>query len=92
MLQAVPNTFAPIFVLRFLLGKISQVNISSINDLYKTFSYKGMLESCVAPILILIISMFYKKNEQVCVRQVYPKSEIYILGQSRRISWFYVMV
>ena len=24
-----------------------------------------MLESCVAPILILIISMFYKKNEQV---------------------------
>ena len=25
----------------------------------------GMLESCVAPILILIISMFYKKNEQV---------------------------
>ncbi len=26
----------------------------------------GMLESCVAPILILIISMFYKKNEQVC--------------------------
>lgn len=26
----------------------------------------GMCESCVAPILILIISMFYKKNEQVC--------------------------
>ncbi|TFK32256.1 MFS general substrate transporter [Crucibulum laeve] len=25
----------------------------------------GMCESCVAPILILIISMFYKKNEQV---------------------------
>lgn len=25
-----------------------------------------MLESCVAPILVLIISMFYKKNEQVC--------------------------
>ncbi|THH00394.1 hypothetical protein EW026_g2109 [Hermanssonia centrifuga] len=24
----------------------------------------GMLESCVAPVLILIISMFYKKNEQ----------------------------
>ncbi|KAI0758288.1 MFS general substrate transporter [Irpex lacteus] len=24
----------------------------------------GMLESCVAPILVLIISMFYKKNEQ----------------------------
>ncbi|TCD71290.1 hypothetical protein EIP91_011061 [Steccherinum ochraceum] len=25
----------------------------------------GMCESCVAPILILIISMFYKKNEQI---------------------------
>lgn len=25
----------------------------------------GMLESCVAPILILIISMFYTKSEQV---------------------------
>ncbi|THH12388.1 hypothetical protein EW145_g45 [Phellinidium pouzarii] len=43
MLQAIPNTFGPIFFLRFILG---------------------MLESCVAPILILIISMFYKKNEQ----------------------------
>ncbi|KAL5527492.1 hypothetical protein ACEPAG_6283 [Sanghuangporus baumii] len=43
MLQAIPNTFAPVFVLRILLG---------------------MLESCVAPILILIISMFYRKNEQ----------------------------
>lgn len=31
---------------------------------YKLFL--GMLESCVAPILILIISMFYKKDEQVC--------------------------
>ena len=27
----------------------------------------GMCESCVAPILILIISMFYKKDEQVCL-------------------------
>lgn len=26
---------------------------------------KGMCESCVAPILILIISMFYRKDEQV---------------------------
>ena len=26
-----------------------------------------MFESCVAPILILIISMFYKKDEQVCL-------------------------
>lgn len=27
----------------------------------------GMCESCVAPILILIISMFYKKDEQVSI-------------------------
>ncbi|KAK7056451.1 hypothetical protein VNI00_003006 [Paramarasmius palmivorus] len=27
----------------------------------------GMCESCVAPILILIISMFYKKNEQASI-------------------------
>ncbi|KAJ3559841.1 hypothetical protein NM688_g99 [Phlebia brevispora] len=43
MLHAVPSSFGPFFVLRFLLG---------------------MLESCVAPTLILIISMFYKKDEQ----------------------------
>jgi len=43
MLQAVPTSFGPFFLLRILLG---------------------MLESCVAPILILIISMFYKKDEQ----------------------------
>ncbi|KDQ64844.1 hypothetical protein JAAARDRAFT_167528 [Jaapia argillacea MUCL 33604] len=42
MLHAVPNTFGPFFLLRFLLG---------------------MLESCVAPIQILIVSMFYKKSE-----------------------------
>lgn len=46
MLQAVPTSFGPFFLLRILLG---------------------MLESCVAPILILIISMFYKKEEQVCL-------------------------
>ncbi|KIJ56803.1 hypothetical protein M422DRAFT_238402 [Sphaerobolus stellatus SS14] len=39
----------------------------------------GMCESCVAPILIFIISVFYKKDEQ---------ASIYV---SRRISWFYVM-
>lgn len=31
----------------------------------------GMLESCVAPILILIISMFYTKSEQVSTRGSY---------------------
>jgi ACS family allantoate permease-like MFS transporter len=32
----------------------------------------GMCESCVAPILILIISMFYQKNEQVCFTLLSP--------------------
>ncbi|KAG8218761.1 major facilitator superfamily domain-containing protein [Butyriboletus roseoflavus] len=31
----------------------------------------GMCESCVAPILILVISMFYKKNEQLGFTQVF---------------------
>ena len=30
-----------------------------------------MCESCVAPILILIISMFYKKSEQVSGKKVH---------------------
>lgn len=36
---------------------------------YDTYSVNiqisGMCESCVAPLLILLISMFYKKDEQV---------------------------
>ncbi|XP_006454014.1 hypothetical protein AGABI2DRAFT_196678 [Agaricus bisporus var. bisporus H97] len=49
MLHSVGGSFGAFFALRFLLGKKQ---------------YLWMCESCVAPILILIISMFYKKNEQ----------------------------
>lgn len=60
MLHAVPNSFGPFFVLRILLGTLF------IYPCHSIFSRNlGMLESCVAPVLILIISMFYKKNEQV---------------------------
>ncbi|KAI0637784.1 MFS general substrate transporter [Trametes polyzona] len=40
----------------------------------------GMLESCVAPILILIVSMFYRKDEQA--------SNIHLFD---RMAWFYMM-
>ena len=61
MCHAIPNTFAPFFVLRVILGKVLHEFIVDI----KLDTLVGMLESCVAPLLILIISMFYKKNEQV---------------------------
>ncbi|KAF5332071.1 hypothetical protein D9758_016261 [Tetrapyrgos nigripes] len=54
----------------------------------------GMCESCVAPILILIISMFYKKDEQVCTPLFSPPryvDELNLSRQATRISWFYVM-
>lgn len=53
--------------------------------------FLGMLESCVAPILILIISMFYTKNEQVCAVNKGLRQESSSV-QGRRISWFYLMV
>lgn len=42
-------------------------SLSCINSyrLTEFICVSGMLESCVAPILILIISMFYRKDEQV---------------------------
>lgn len=50
----------------------------------------GMCESCVAPILILVISMFYKKNEQVGCHTSGNTG----LTQSKatRIAYFYMMV
>ena len=62
MLHAIPRSFGPFFALRLLLGtcKLSLENVANVD-----LACLGMLESCVAPILILIISMFYKKNEQV---------------------------
>lgn len=55
---------------------------------------KGMCESCVAPSLILVISMFYKKNEQASSHGLRSRlgDLLTSLHQSRRISWFYVMV
>ena len=50
-----------------------------------------MCECCVAPILILIISMFYKKDEQVSL--VVGVNELVLTFlQGVRVSWFYVMV
>ncbi|CDO74069.1 hypothetical protein BN946_scf185043.g119 [Trametes cinnabarina] len=61
MLHAIPSTFGPFFALRLLLGeaylRLDEADSDSLIP-------QGMLESCVAPILILIVSMFYKKNEQ----------------------------
>ena len=59
-LHAVPNSFGPFFVLRILLGMLHVEGMR-----YALTATPGMLESCVGPTLILIISMFYKKNEQV---------------------------
>lgn len=61
MLHSVPQSFGPFFVLRLLLGK----RLNSTRYCSETYVTSGMLESCVAPILILIISMFYTKREQV---------------------------
>ena len=52
-----------------------------------------MLESCVAPILILIVSMFYKKNEQVCdIPPTMWDSARFMYRQGSRIGWFYMAV
>ncbi|KAI0069067.1 MFS general substrate transporter [Artomyces pyxidatus] len=50
MAHAAAPSFGAFFALRFLLGKFT--------------TFVRMFESCVAPSLILIISMFYKKDEQ----------------------------
>ena len=60
MLHAAAPTFGSFFALRFLLGNRFQDSVTC-NSPMST----GMCESCVAPILILLISMFYKKSEQV---------------------------
>ena len=60
MLHAAGTSFGAIFALRILLGTATSIRYHEAPALTMT----GMLESCVAPILILIISMFYKKNEQ----------------------------
>lgn len=59
MLHAATSSFGAFFALRFLLGKVEAFAC------YVANLSTGMCECCVAPILILITSMFYKKNEQV---------------------------
>lgn len=64
MCQGATTNFGAFFVLRFLLGTVFIYAVSPL-DVYSTDAPLGMCECCVAPILILIISMFYKKDEQV---------------------------
>ncbi|KAJ7179249.1 MFS general substrate transporter [Mycena filopes] len=62
MLHSVGTSFGAFFALRFLLGKyILYADAEGCDNLSLN---AGMCECCVAPILILVISMFYKKNEQ----------------------------
>lgn len=63
MLHAVPKSFGPFFALRLLLGEVFQLIIRVIRSCSRV-TLVGALESCVAPILILIVSMFYTKKEQ----------------------------
>lgn len=58
----------------------------------RVFVFQGMCESCVAPLLILLISMFYKKNEQVNARLALSIEVLTQELKASRISWFYVMV
>ena len=68
MLHAAAPTFGPFFALRFLLGRLGMV------ESFKPFdSDIGMCESCVSPTLVILISMFYKKNEQVRISYPYPQ-------------------
>lgn len=61
MCHAAATSFGAFFALRFLLG----MWYSETSMLADVKAVIGMCESCVAPILILIITMFYKKDEQV---------------------------
>ena len=89
MLHAAAPTFGPFFALRFLLGRLGMV------ESFKPFdSDIGMCESCVSPTLVILISMFYKKNEQVRIPYPYPPQVYDSLPhlKASRISWFYFMV
>lgn len=51
-----------------------------------------MLESCVAPIFVLIISMFYRKVEQVCATYVEassaPEAHLRLEGYRGFTQWY----
>ncbi|KAJ3575970.1 hypothetical protein NP233_g750 [Leucocoprinus birnbaumii] len=74
---------------------------SVANDFGSFFALRfllGMCESCVAPILILVISMFYKKNEQARriswfyvmngLTQVFGGFVAYVSAHFAQSSWF----
>lgn len=63
--HAVANSFQAFFVLRFILGGSGNLQLVVAKN------YAGMCESCVAPILISIITMFYRKDEQVSNQSFY---------------------
>ena len=63
MCHAAARSFGAFFALRFLLGAYASMIWGQTSILIDSMT--GMCESCVAPILIVIISMFYKKDEQV---------------------------
>lgn len=60
MCHATTTSFGAFFALRFILGMLHNVLTEQ-----QANAFLGMCESCVTPILILIIAMFYKKDEQV---------------------------
>ena len=66
MLHATATSFSSFFALRFLLGALAFFHIS-LSPSRLSRLVVGMFESCVAPLLILVISMFYKKDEQASV-------------------------
>lgn len=72
MLHTIPKSFAPFFVLRLFLGEL--LGSQGVGRYLSANGYTGALESCVAPILILLISMFYKKDEQVSARMDHRRS------------------
>ena len=59
-----PKIFRPLF--RSATPSRRALLLALRNSLLTATLLTGALESCVAPILILLISMFYKKDEQVC--------------------------
>lgn len=63
MLHAVAPSFAPFFVLRFLLGKLQPCKPRCLLKADATLG-EGMMEACVSPILIAMVAAWYPKNEQ----------------------------
>jgi len=84
MLHAATTSFGAFFALRFLLGRLRHLFLLRGFTIFHVNS--GMCESCVAPILILIISMFYKKNEQASERYRSSGSRYLLNIHNRRLE------